>query len=806
MTLTPLRRLAVLASLAGAALAAFLALPLPVPPASAATDSKIIVIGSDGADYKLVKKFMEEGHLPNLAKLAAKGTYRPLETSNPAQSPVSWATFNTGSNPGKTNIFDFLKRKLPDPGAITFAMADAESGKTFDTEAVRSLVTKVAIGFGAACVGVFLVLAFLFKTSFFAAGVVALLLAAAGAGVGYVSSSKLLPLEVTRPKNNIGGTTWVKVASEAGVATKAVQLACAFPPEKTPGAQVLAGLGVPDLAASWGTWFYYSSDGEAGDTQMGGKGLSLDYKPDADEYALLLPGPESPVLRDRIRQLKRESAATSDVTLQTEIEGRVADLLEEEVAPLYTLVEQSAFTLPTAQSLKTELSRSERMIKNAQSIGADSPAMPKRLLPFTAKVDRAGSKATFTIGGRTETLAVGKWSDFFEPEFTFSSVMSVTGTCRVYLLEASDKDFRFLVSPVNFHPGKLPLTIDISYPRSYAAGLAADLGCFETLGWACMTNPLKDGKLTDQGFLDHVELVEKPRRQMILDELAKGDWQVFFGMLSGTDRVQHMMFRHIDPNHPMHDPALAKEFGGSVLDAYKKLDDLVGEVYDKYCQDGSTTLMVVSDHGFGSFQRGVNLNSWLSVNGFQVGKDVTGRTLSLIKAGDIFEDTDWSQTKAYSYSLGKICLNLKGRERDGIVPPEAADALMDEIVAKLKALEDPKFPGRQVVKDVYKAKDIYQGPFWQNSEDLIVGFAEGYRIDWESCLGGRTSEVFIDNDSAWSGDHCSIDPSLVPGIFFSNKALPGDEPRVIDIAPTILSILGIRQPAEWDGKPLPLGK
>ncbi len=796
-------------TLAAAASIAIAAWPALFPaPVAAAGDERVIVIGSDGADYALVKKYMEAGELPNLARLAEEGSFRPLATSNPAQSPVSWATFNTGSNPGKTRIFDFLKRKLPDPGALTFAMAEPEVVRTFEAENVKSLVTKVTVGFGAGLVVLFVVLAFVLRASFFVAGAAKLALAALGAGAGYVGASKLLPIEVTRPKNNIGGTTWVKVMSEGGVAAKALQLACSFPPEPNHGTKVLAGLGVPDLAASWGTWFYFSTRGEAGETQMGGRGLSIECGQADTDLALVLLGPESPVLRDRIRKLKRESNATNDVRILADIETRVADLLEEEVAPLYEAIEASALTLPAAQSLKTELSRSERFIKNATSIGADSPSFPKRLFPFTVKLDRAANAATFALGGRTQTLREGEWSDFFEPEFRFGTIMAVTGTCRVFLLECGE-DVRFLVTPINFHPGKLPITIDLSHPRSFAAGLSADHGCFETLGWAEMTNPLKDQRLTDQGFLDHLEIVERPRREMIEKELEKDDWRVFFGMLSGTDRVQHMMFRYIDPEHPLYpkdDPELAARFGGSVLAEYKKLDDLVGKILDRHCRDGKTTLLVVSDHGFGSFRRGVNLNSWLALEGYQKGDKVTGRTLADIKAGDVFRTTDWSQTKAYSYTLGKICINLRNREKDGIVEEKDFDALCDEIIAKLKALEDPDFPGRPVVKDVYKAKDIYDGPYWKESEDLVVGFAEGYRIDWDCCLGGRTEKVFIDNDSTWSGDHCSIDPSLVPGILFSNRKVAETEPRIIDLAPTLVSLVGLEAPAEWDGRPLTLEK
>ena len=78
--------------------------------AAAADRPKVVILGFDGADSHLVEQWMAEGKLPNLAKLKEEGSYSPLQPTNPPQTPVSWSSFATGTDPGKTHIFDFLVR------------------------------------------------------------------------------------------------------------------------------------------------------------------------------------------------------------------------------------------------------------------------------------------------------------------------------------------------------------------------------------------------------------------------------------------------------------------------------------------------------------------------------------------------------------------------------------------------------------------------------------------------------------------------------------------------------------------------
>src|SRR6059058_117252 len=79
-------------------------------PTLRAAQQKVIILGFDGVDAKYTERWMNEGKLPNLAKLRDMGTFRPLRPTVPAQTPVSWSTFSTGIDPGRTGIFDFLRR------------------------------------------------------------------------------------------------------------------------------------------------------------------------------------------------------------------------------------------------------------------------------------------------------------------------------------------------------------------------------------------------------------------------------------------------------------------------------------------------------------------------------------------------------------------------------------------------------------------------------------------------------------------------------------------------------------------------
>jgi predicted AlkP superfamily phosphohydrolase/phosphomutase len=147
-----------------------------------------------------------------------------------------------------------------------------------------------------------------------------------------------------------------------------------------------------------------------------------------------------------------------------------------------------------------------------------------------------------------------------------------------------------------------------------------------------------------------------------------------------------------------------------------------------------------------------------------------------------------------------VYLNLRGREAQGIVGEDEAATLRREIAHKLTGLRDDE-GGSVAILKAYDATDIYRGPYIGAAPDLIVGYAEGYRASWEAAVGKVSQRVFEDNVKAWCGDHC-VDPSLVPGVLFSNRKIAADDPGIEDLAPTALGLFGVPAPVWMEGKSL----
>jgi predicted AlkP superfamily phosphohydrolase/phosphomutase len=274
-----------------------------------------------------------------------------------------------------------------------------------------------------------------------------------------------------------------------------------------------------------------------------------------------------------------------------------------------------------------------------------------------------------------------------------------------------------------------------------------------------------------------------------IDKTSRGTVSCVFDI---TDRVQHMFWRYLEPDHPANAGKDVEKHRDAIAQMYQKMDELVGRVLERIRDQD--VLVVMSDHGFKSFRRGVNLNSWLHQNGYlALHNEPTG--------AEWFHDVDWSRSRAYAVGLGGIYLNVKGREAQGIVDGGAEEkALRAEVISALRGLRDGP-DGPVAIHEVYDTQSAYAGPYVQDAPDLIAGFSPGYRISWTSATGAVTGQVFEDNTKAWSGDHC-INPGNVPGVLFCNRRIDEGRPSIMDIGPTILDIFGIQVPAWCDGKSL----
>lgn len=415
--------------------------------------------------------------------------------------------------------------------------------------------------------------------------------------------------------------------------------------------------------------------------------------------------------------------------------------------------------------------------------------------PVTITADRAAKSIKIEVQGVAVTLKEGEWSQWMEWSFALSPKYSVRATSRFHLMQA-DSPIRLYMTCLQIHPRE-PMT-PISTPASYAAELADRYGFFKTIGWVCDTKALQKEDMTDDMFLDDAKRTMEWNRQLTLDEIDRGNFELLIAAWTETDRVSHMFWRFRDPKHPLYTADGAAKYGQAVEDTYRVMDNIVGDVTKRL--QPNDLLMIISDHGFHSFRTGFSVNTWLVRNGYLSIKGQTDSATSFTTEDQKYlQGFDWSRTKAYGLGLGMIFVNLKGREGQGIVAREEAPALLEELRTKLMAVTDPA-TGDRVFREVYVNVDP-KGESVQEAPDIQLGYAEGYQTDKASASGAAPKDVFSPNDDKWSGEHASSDVAFTPGILFANKAVNG-EPTLLDIGVTALQFLGLNVPASFEGKGL----
>jgi predicted AlkP superfamily phosphohydrolase/phosphomutase len=620
---------------------------------------RVVVLGLDGLDYGLTVQLLAEGKLPNLAQLQQRGCFRPLGSTLPPISPVAWSTFQTGVNPGKHNIFDFL---IPDERTYQPKLSSVE---------VRPPRRAVRLG----------------KYRF------------------PIGKPDVRLLRKSKP-------FW-SVLSAYGVFSCVLRVPITFPPEKLRGVQ-LSAMCVPDIRGSQGTFSLFTTRQRTDSAKTGG-----------------------------------------EVQIVTR----------------------------TGNTIRGEL------------IGPDHPLRPDRgplTAPFTVTV-QGKDQAVLVINGEKYELRTDRYTEWVPVRFRAFPRVKVSGVCK-FLLLRTDPDFELYATPVNIDPENPALPI--GYPAVYPLYLAAKQGSYATLGLAEDTWGLNEHVLTDDHFRQQCLDTDREREEMFLDALDKVQQGLCVCVFDGPDRMQHMFWRYHDPDHPGRPAEPPAEHVHAIEDLYQRMDAIVGRTMAR-CAGTDTLLMVLSDHGFTTFRRGVDLNRWLEETGYLVVNDAR-------RGEDYLAGVDWSRTRAFALGLTGIFLNLKGKFANGIVEPgPQAEKLRAEIAEKLVALTDPA-NGQRAVRRVYQAPRAYRGPYVGQAPDLIVGYESGYRVSWDAAVGRTTTAIFHDNRKAWSGDHC-VDPSVVPGVLFCNHAIHGENPRLLDIAPTVLGAFGVPAPEYMDGRALTVG-
>jgi predicted AlkP superfamily phosphohydrolase/phosphomutase len=422
----------------------------------------------------------------------------------------------------------------------------------------------------------------------------------------------------------------------------------------------------------------------------------------------------------------------------------------------------------------------------AKLYGPDNPFLvepEKATADFAVYVDAVEPAAKIAVGAEERILSVGEWSDWVPVEFPLIPTQSLPAMARFYLQEVRP-ELKLYVSPLNFDP--LEAAAPVSTPPSFAAELAAASGRFYTQGMPEDTAALTEGVFSRDEFLAQAGMAGAEVIEQYRHVLAGFQGGLLFYYFGNLDQTSHMMWRPRDPGHPAYDAEKDAPYAQVIETLYQKMDDVVGRTLERL--DDSGTLIVMSDHGFASWRRAFHLNAWLREHGYIAVKDP-----NLSKDPGVFANVDWSGTRAYGLGLNGLYINLKGRERDGVVEPSERAALLEEIGAGLLATVDPE-TGAPAVTRVYRTDQVFEdrgalgvGP------DLIVGYAKGTRCLNASALGSVMGEVLTDNTDEWSGDH-AMDHRAVPGVLLTSRPLKKEAGRIRDLSGAVLAEFGV----EWD--------
>jgi predicted AlkP superfamily phosphohydrolase/phosphomutase len=414
--------------------------------------------------------------------------------------------------------------------------------------------------------------------------------------------------------------------------------------------------------------------------------------------------------------------------------------------------------------------------------GPDNPFLrePEKVkAEFTVYVDPSRPVAKIVVGDEERVVKVGEWTDWVPVEFDLMFMQKVGGMARFYLKQVRP-DFQLYASPVNLDP--MAPAMPISTPEEYASELAGSTGRFYTQGMPEDTKSLSSGVLSAGEFLAQARVAgEENRRQYryVLDRFEGGLLFYYFG---NVDQVSHMMWRARDPGHPAYDPKTDPEYRSVIEELYVGLDRVVGDTLERLGSEG--LLIVMSDHGFTSWRRAFHLNSWLEQNGYLAVIDPNSRDLPGFAA------VDWSKTRAYGLGLNGLYINVRGREKNGIVPPGQREALAKEIAGRLLKVVDPA-TGQPAITKVYRREEAYKEVKRPEiAPDLIVGYAKGTRGSNDSALGEVPVDMIVDNKDPWSGDHC-MDHETVPGIFLVSRRPGKPVKSLVDVAPAILKEFGV---------------
>ena len=409
-------------------------------------------------------------------------------------------------------------------------------------------------------------------------------------------------------------------------------------------------------------------------------------------------------------------------------------------------------------------------------------------VPVTVTVtDNQG--VSIDVGGAQVQGRVGAFTDWVSAGFPVSKTVTAQGRVRFFPIAVGDT-VRIYASPVVVDP-RDPF-LQVAAPAAFGKEVFDTYGDWKALGWPSDTAALSSDLVPESLFALDLKDVLSRRINVVLGELGRRDAELFVAVLAGADAASHMYMRLNDPGHPSYNADLAATYGSLIKDIYVQLDEAVGEVRKKL--KPGDTLIVVSESGFQSFRREFQINTWLLDHGYlKLEPGVTRGDDNAIS----LDGVDWKHTSAYAIGGSSIYLNVKGREARGSVPPNRASAVAQDIASKLLEVRDGR---TQVVSRVLLGDGLYRGDAASSAPDLVVTFLDGYQPGRATALGKVPLSLFSDNRRRWSGDHGASDPSEVQGFLVTTLSTPPKAPRIVDIGPTALALLGVKPPTDCDGR------
>ncbi|HUT24493.1 MAG TPA: alkaline phosphatase family protein, partial [Sumerlaeia bacterium] len=527
------------------------------------------------------------------------------------------------------------------------------------------------------------------------------------------------------------------------IPTTVFRMPANFPPVPSSG-KSLSGLGTPDLLGSMGTFSFFASRPPKNARNLRGGGEIVPVRVVDNRVDARLKGPTNTFRRRELRRGRGRASAGPRGKQNPQYEN------------------------------------------------------PPCAIDFTIFLDSEEAVAKVVVQDREFILKEGEWSDWIRVEFrplpglaSVGGAGVVTATARFYLQQVRP-DFRLYVSPLQIDPARPALPL--STPADWSRDLCEKIGPFYTQGLPEDTKALSGGIFTGREFWDQAQFVLQERRRALERLLEDFDEGLLFFYLSSLDQGTHMLWRYADREHPaFHSPSEPNEgLEDGIPTLYQQMDEILGDV--RAAIDDETVLIVLSDHGFSPFYWCVNLNSWLLEKGY-----VRLRAGARQSAEGYFENVDWDRTTAYALGLNGVYVNQKGREMNGsVLPGRDYDDLLDRLEADLRAMRDPRNGGRPV-SQVVRARRDFRGAHVDIGPDIIVGYSRGYRVSWESPLGKFPREIFLDNDDAWSADHC-VDSQVVPGVLVANSKITLESPALCDVTVAVLALYGIDPLPEMIGR------